>query len=164
MRITDKRSLKQTAAILLGYALVTCYGCASNGVRTRAKEAQPAPTANWAPCTLEIRRANCNWTGSYPHVRRQHCGQDCGASGESQYRAGFIDTCNDSRLAEVCFTTVQNDGCQYYYNAGRGSYVVSSNLSVVVGSDKNRQCNDSTVTTVVLDEDMKVITMYPGPG
>lgn len=187
MRKTDKRPLEQTAATdvdqqgqhegviqsymrpifrwpliigLLVYALITCYGCASSGLRARETEAHPAQVANWAPCTPEIRQANCDWRGSYQHVRAQHCENDCTASNESQYRAGFIDTCNDHRLAEVCFTTVQDNSCQYYPYLG--GYVVSSNLPVIVGSDRNQQCSNSTVTTVVLDQYMRVITMYPG--
>jgi hypothetical protein len=81
----------------------------------------------------------------------------CAGDHESVYRAGFIDTCNDARLEEVCYSTVQNPGCQYYVN-GLGQHVASANLGVVVGEDRNAGCANSNVTTVVFD----VVTMYPG--
>lgn len=112
-------------------------------------------------CTPEIRRADCPWQGSYPHVRAQHCEVSCRDDGESSYFARFIDTCNDARLEEVCYSTVQNPGCQYYID-NRGRYVVTADLRVPVGEDRNNRCASSTLSTVVLDHNYRVVTMYPG--
>lgn len=114
-----------------------------------------------APCTAQIRQANCPWQGSYAHVRRQHCAVSCTTDHESVYTTKFIDTCNDARLEDVCYTTVQNPGCQYFID-GNGRFVVTSDLGVTVGSDRNRSCANSTLSTVVLDATYRVVTMHPG--
>lgn len=154
------RLLRLAAAALASTALVATLGCAS-GKSGQPETEVKAAGLTFKPCTAAIRAANCAWTGSYPHVRQQHCEGSCTSNRKSQYRTGFIDTCNDARLAEVCSTTVQNAKCEYAVDSS-GAYVVRSLLTVVVGTDANASCANSSYSTVVLDQAYKVVTMYPG--
>lgn len=146
-------SLAACVAILL-------HGCATGGVTTQPAE-DTQPEVALVACTPQIRQADCPWRGSYPHVRAQHCEVSCQQDNASNYFVRFIDTCNDARLEEVCYSTVQNAGCQYYIDGG-GRYVVTSNLGVPVGEDRNNGCASSNLSTVVLDGNYRVVTMYPG--
>lgn len=138
-----------------GTVLILLNGCATTGTAP-----QPSTDNAWAPCTQTIRQANCAWLGSYPHVRQQHCETSCQTEGKSTYATKFIDACSDSRLEDVCLTTVQHPNCQFIVD--RGGYIVTSDLGVLVGTDRRNRCNDSSLSTVVLDDQLRVITMYPG--
>jgi hypothetical protein len=142
-------------------AAVVFQGCASSGPEHRPQGVALHQDVALVACTPAIRSAACDWQGSYPHVRATHCEVSCAQDHVSAYAATFIDTCNDARLEEVCYSTVQNPGCQYYVDGG-GRYVVSANLGVRVGDDRNNACASSTVSSVVLDGNYRVVTMYPG--
>lgn len=160
MNYISPRHPRLALAILgMVWAIVT-QGCASSVRDTRIPE-RPDDVALVA-CAAGL-VADCTWTGSYAHVRAHHCAPNvtCAGDHESVYRPSFIDSCNNARLEEVCYSTVQNPGCQYYVN-GLGQSVASANLGVVVGEDRSAGCANSNVTTVVFDRYGRVVTMYPG--
>lgn len=158
---TSLRRLSPLSLIALaGSVALLSQACATGGTR-RVDHEPPGEGVALVACTPQIRAADCPWQGSYPHVRAQHCEVSCRDDSKSNYLARFINTCNNARLEEVCYSTVQNPGCQYWVN-GLGQFVVTSNLGVPVGEDRNNRCASSTLSTVVLDGNYRVVTMYPG--
>ena len=159
MRYTFQKLRQLAITGLLACAFALCFACASGDVPQTVGAADTEDVVLWRPCPAQF--FDCDWTGSYAHVRSQHCENSCQDDNESQYRVGFIDTCNDNRLAEVCSTTVQSETCQYYVDLA-GRYVAQARLTVVVGTDRNDYCKDTKFSTVVFDKQRKVVTMYPG--